>query len=800
MLKPPPKTGDTALDSFLRGVYEKSQELEAKSIPEDGWSLTDLTAEVSGVIGDKRDLIDIVTQYDSIESYLALVKDQEELLKDALEKLDSIEVSADWFSQILEWWDQNYKIIQDAQESLTYKREADAAALEAKQYAAETEQDRVATDRNLEEAEKAASDAANYRQGALTYREGSKGHREASEAARDLSEAAQALSEQFRDSAKAHREAAATSESNAASSASAASTDANKAKGSATEAAGEVAKATEIRGQVEVIETALRALMEDTEAWQDVSFALESVDGRISTGMQQVKNDILGGVGPAFDTLLELAEALGENADAIGTLTNELAKKADKDHTHKSADITDAYYFTGGSMKDRVVKTYTDGHIFSASDPDRAEHLARKAYVDAEVAKKANVSHTHVISDTSGLQTALDGKAPSSHVHSISDVDGLEAQLAARAAEEHKHVSADITDASYQIGANAVAGRLVVANPSDGDIYRYGTAEPGNSAALVNKFYVDREVNKKANSSHTHSWSDITGDSPTDLGYNVVTADDTPGDFPAGFSYGMSNGVTRGWNEAIQEGVPEASASSFVMVETKRHKNYSGSTVQVVYSYNNEHRPVYIRNWNHSDSVWGPFRASTADGHTHSISEVTGLQEALDAAGSAEHKHPVTDITASGTRGSNTYLRGDGTWATPTNTTYSVPSQAEAEAGTATTGRAFSAQRVSQAIASKAAPKSHTHTSSEISDSINVAALNSDRANKLYRTGADGMAHSSSDPTTSNHLTRKSYVDARPATWIHEGGVFTPDPKAAEGDVVIDLSTGTVHKIINGGL
>ena len=97
------------------------------------------------------------------------------------------------------------------------------------------------------------------------------------------------------------------------------------------------------------------------------------------------------------------------------------------------------------------------------------------------------------------------------------------------------------------------------------------------------------------------------------------------------------------------------------------------------------------------DGLQAALDGKAATSHTHSMAQVTGLDSALAGKASTSHTHPVTDLTATGTRSSSTYLRGDGSWVTPPDTTYAVPTQAEAEAGTATTARAFSAQRVAQA-------------------------------------------------------------------------------------------------------
>jgi hypothetical protein len=49
---------------------------------------------------------------------------------------------------------------------------------------------------------------------------------------------------------------------------------------------------------------------------------------------------------------------------------------------------------------------------------------------------KAATGHTHIIGDTTGLQTALDGKASSTHTHTIANVTGLQTELDAKALAE----------------------------------------------------------------------------------------------------------------------------------------------------------------------------------------------------------------------------------------------------------------------------------------------------------------------------------------------------------------------------
>lgn len=66
------------------------------------------------------------------------------------------------------------------------------------------------------------------------------------------------------------------------------------------------------------------------------------------------------------------------------------------------------------------------------------------------------------------------------------------------------------------------------------------------------------------------------------------------------------------------------------------------------------------------DGTWTTISATTAWGSiTGTLSSQTDLQSALNNKAASSHSHTVSDISASGTPNSTTYLRGDGSWAAP---------------------------------------------------------------------------------------------------------------------------------------
>ena len=129
-----------------------------------------------------------------------------------------------------------------------------------------------------------------------------------------------------------------------------------------------------------------------------------------------------------------------------------LAGKANAEHDHVMADITDLKAMTGASAEaaggtglvpapalgdqDKFltgagtwssVTLATFGVTASAAEINYLTGVT--SGVQAQLDGKAASVHTHAISDVTDLQTTLDGKATAEHTHEIDDINGLSEQL-----------------------------------------------------------------------------------------------------------------------------------------------------------------------------------------------------------------------------------------------------------------------------------------------------------------------------------------------------------------------------------
>ena len=137
----------------------------------------------------------------------------------------------------------------------------------------------------------------------------------------------------------------------------------------------------------------------------------------------------------------------------------------------------------------------------------------------------------------------------------------------------------------------------------------------------------------KSDKGHTHAWDTLTGrpNIPvTDDGYRTRNADSLPTDYPPGVSLSMNSG-NQGWASAISASGDRYGTGNIFLFLTMRNPIYSKSVTQLAFSYDFTDRPVYVRKWDSDSSGWSVFRRLTDDGHTHSLSQVTGLDGELQS-------------------------------------------------------------------------------------------------------------------------------------------------------------------------
>lgn len=129
--------------------------------------------------------------------------------------------------------------------------------------------------------------------------------------------------------------------------------------------------------------------------------------------------------------------------------------------------------------------------IINVSNGTNSNDAVNKSQLDT----KASSSHSHVISDVTGLQTAIDGKASTTHSHIIGDVTGLQGALDAKLSLTGGTISGSLTidtnltvngTTSYINTTNFAVSdpltRVADTNPSDTvDIGMYGKYVSGGT-------------------------------------------------------------------------------------------------------------------------------------------------------------------------------------------------------------------------------------------------------------------------------------------------------------------------------
>lgn len=304
--------------------------------------------------------------------------------------------------------------------------------------------------------------------------------------------------------------------------------------------------------------------------------------------------------------------------NALAQELDDLEAAPVKGHTQPIGTITGLEAALAGKQPAGSYVVTTDTRLSDARTPLTHSHSWES------ITGKPNTfpatTHGHTIANVTGLQSSLDGKAPVVHSHAISDVDGLQDALDAAGAgggPSGPTAWADITDKPTEFPAedhlHDIADVTGLQTALDG---KQASGDYATNTALTNG------LAGKANTSHTHSISSTTGLQ------DALDAKQASGDYVEEGDARLTDARTP---TAHTHAWPDITGKPSTFAPATHSHTISDTTGLQAALDGKQASGSYATSSDLTTGLAG--KANTS--HTHTIANTTGLQAALDAKGTS---------------------------------------------------------------------------------------------------------------------------------------------------------------------
>ena len=390
---------------------------------------------------------------------------------------------------------------------------------------------------------------------------------------------------------------------------------------------------------------------------------------------------------------------------SVADIQSAVSSKADVEHTHNWGQISGKPTSFTPSSHSHSASEINSGVFNIARIPVGTTATTVAAGNDSRLSNaRTPTAHTHAMSDITGLTVELETKAALNHEHAISDITGLQAALNSKSGTEHTHTISQVSGLgtamsakadlvggvvpTSQIPAVALTKPFPVANRA---AMLALTAQEGDLAIITGTADKGSYILGDGPSNQFSSWyllSSPGGEVQSVNGQigSVVLGYADVGAAPASHSHSIGN------ISGLQSALDSKAATS----HTHTAENITNSTTigRALMTASTEASARSAIGAGTSNLTIGTTSSTAKAGdYQPTWAQVSGKPTTFTP---ATHTHPDSDLTATGTASSSTYLRGEGSWATPPNTTYPDIAQADAENGVSTVGRLITGQRLRQ--------------------------------------------------------------------------------------------------------